>query len=58
MSEENPTQPQTPNMVAMVIPVPLYTQLVELVGDNVEYRKAAPIMAQLQQLKPQEIRQA
>ena len=47
------TPPQT--MQAMVIPVPLFMQMVEAIRGNVCHRDADPIMQQIGQLHPQTV---
>ena len=52
-----PDQPGRPpqKMQAMVIAVPLFMQMVELIRGNVSHREADPLMQQIATLTPQEV---
>jgi len=49
-----PEQPMS-QMQAMVIPLPLFSQMIEAIRGNVCHRDADPIMQQAAQLKPQTV---
>lgn len=47
--------PPMQQMQAMVIPVTLFSQMIELIRGKVNHRDADPIMQQCAQLKPQTV---
>lgn len=47
--------PPNQTMQAMVIPIPLFSQMVELIRGNVCHRDADPIIQQCAQLQPQTV---
>jgi hypothetical protein len=49
-----PEQPMS-QMQAMVIPLPLFSQMIELIRGNVCHREADPILQQCANLKPQTV---
>lgn len=53
--EMPPQAPELQKMTAMVIPVPLFMQMVELIRGSATHRDADPLMQQIQQLQPQEV---
>lgn len=51
-----PTEPpQMQQMQAMVIPIPLFAQMVELIRGHACHRDADPVMQQVSQLTPQTV---
>ncbi len=51
-------QQEWPAMNAFVVPAPLFMQMVELIRGNATHRDAQPIMDQVSQLQPQQVRVA
>lgn len=47
--------PSMQQMQAMIIPLPLFSQMLELIRGNCIHRDADPIMQQCIQLKPQTV---